>query len=56
MSQYLTREFMDVQLDTMNELGCKMTQLGMVGEGAGLYLYDRNLLKEERKRNVQKYI
>lgn len=56
LSQYLTREFMDVQLDTMNELGCKMTQLGMVGEGAGLYLYDRNLLKEERKRNVQKYI
>lgn len=56
LCQYLARDFMDTQLESMNDLGCKMTQLNLVGDGAGLYLYDRNLQKDEKKRNVQKYI
>lgn len=56
LSQYLATDFMDTQLESMNELGCKLTQVTMVGEGAGLYLYDRNLVKDERKMQVQKYI
>lgn len=54
LSHYLIKEFMDEQLDAMNELGCRSTQLQMVGEGAGLYIYDRNLLKEERRRTGPK--
>lgn len=57
LAQYLVTDFMDMQLQAMNELGGRLTQLNMVGDGAGLYLYDQDLLKEEeQKRNVQKYI
>lgn len=56
MAQYLVSDFMEHQLDSMNELGSRLTQLNMVGDGAGLYMYDRHLQKEERKHNVQKFI
>lgn len=54
LATYLAKDFMDDQLESMNSLAYKMTQINRVGEGAGLYIYDKHLLKEERRRADKK--
>lgn len=54
LTHYLVKEFMNTQLESMNDLGERAAHLAMVGEGAGLYLYDRQLLKAEKKRSPSK--
>lgn len=54
LTHYLVKEFMNTQLDMMNDLSERATHLALVGEGAGMFLYDRQLLKAEKKRSPSK--
>lgn len=44
---FLESEFLTEQVDAIKEIGDYVTQLTRVGEGLGVYLFDKELQKKE---------
>lgn len=54
LTNFLVTDFMEAQLQAMKDLSQRLTHCCMVGNGAGLYIYDRDLYTEECQREEGK--
>lgn len=51
LCDFLENEYLQEQVDSMKEIADFVTNLKRVGEGLGVYIFDRQLLNEEKTSN-----
>lgn len=44
---FIENEFLQEQVDAIKEIGDHVTNLKRVGEGLGVYMFDKELVKED---------
>lgn len=51
MTNFLEENYLREQVYEIREMACKVTQLRLIGDGLGIHLFDRELLKESKKKD-----